>query len=242
MTVNTYQNPVGQHQKTLGSVLCVDDDPVVQLMLGDIVRIAGGDYHKADCARAAEDMLGESRFDLILLDRKLPDSDGLLLLSTIKQSSDCPVIVLTSMDEDHDKMLGLGLGAEEYVTKPFSPGELSSRVRSLLVHRLEKKRQSHIDPISIGRLFFQAGTRLLRIDTAEVFLPPAEARLLHTFLENSGTPLSRDGLTRTVCGRDWSAGDRTVDVLVARLRRKLPTDVVKIVTIHRLGYVLKLVE
>ncbi|WP_422383909.1 response regulator transcription factor [Roseibium album] len=242
MTLGTYQTPVRHHQKILGSVLCVDDDPVVQLMLGDIVRIAGGDYHKADCARTAEDMLGQSRFDLILLDRKLPDSDGLLLLRTIKQSSDCPVIVLTSMNEDHDKILGLGLGAEEYVTKPFSPGELSSRVRSLLVQRLEKQRQTHLDPISLGRLFFQAGTRLLRVDTAEVYLPPAESRLLHAFLLEPGVPQSRDDLTRYVCGRDWTAGDRTVDVLVARLRRRIPPGTAKIVTIHRFGYVLNRID
>ena len=238
MTLTPSRNPAGRQQKTLGAVLCVDDDPVVQLMLGDIVRIAGGAYHKADSARVAEDILGQIRFDLILLDRKLPDSDGLLLLRTIKQSSDCPVIVLSSMNEDRDKILGLGLGAAEYMTKPFNSGELSRRVRALLMQRVEKQRQTDLNPVSFAGLYFHPRTRLLRVDDTEVYLPPAEARLLHAFLTNRGTPQSRDDLTKHVCGRDWCAGDRTVDVLVARLRRRIPADVAKITTIHRFGYVL----
>ena len=237
MTSIPERNVDNQHG-ALGTVLCVDDDPVVQLMLGDIVRNAGGDYYKAGSVRAAEDLLGDKPFDLILLDRKLPDSDGLLLLQTIKQSSDCPVIILSTMDEARDKILGLGLGATEYVTKPFDAAELSGRVRSMLVQRNEQRRQSDVGPIDAGELSFRPDTRSLRAGDEEVYLPPAESRILHALLLGLGEPQSRDGLTRFACGREWLPGDRTVDVLVARLRRRIRPEIARIVTVHRFGYVL----
>ncbi|MEM1077233.1 MAG: response regulator transcription factor [Pseudomonadota bacterium] len=229
-------SPARQAAK-FGAVLCVDDDPVVQLMLGDIVRMAGGSYMSATSAREAEAQLAQTDFDLILLDRKLPDSDGLLLLQTIKQGCDCPVIVLSAMDETRDKILGLGLGAAEYVTKPFDPAELSGRVRAVLQDRAASRAETDRAPISCGPLEFEPGTRALRIGLQEDFLPPAEARLLHAFLLGQGEPQSRDALTRMTCGRDWTPGDRTVDVLITRLRRRIPKDVARIVTIHRFGYV-----
>lgn len=234
------QNTVGgpAHTPKPGAVLCVDDDPVVQLMLHDIVRTAGGKYVSANCARDAEQLLAETEFDLILLDRKLPDSDGLLLLQTIKQGGDCPVIVLSAMDETRDKILGLGLGAAEYLTKPFSPAELSSRIRAALAHRQKARNDISSEPIAFDGLVFHPGTRSLRIKDKEMFLPPAEARLLHAFLLHVGEPQSRDALTRFACSRDWTPGDRTIDVLVTRLRRRIPADVAHIVTVHRFGYVL----
>ncbi len=237
MTMAQLGTPAPAQAAKQGAVLCVEDDPVVQLMLGDIVRTAGGRFVSAECAREAEALLADAEFDLILLDRKLPDSDGLLLLQSIKQSSDCPVIVLSAMDATRDKILGLGLGAAEYVTKPFSPAELSSRVRAMLAERERSRDKAHSEPIACGAMSFQPNTRSLRIGTAEVFLPPAEARLLHAFLSAPGEPQSRDVLTRSACGRDWSPGDRTIDVLVARLRQRIPSSVGKIVTVHRLGYV-----
>lgn len=227
----------GRRANNLGAVLCVEDDPVVQLMLRDIVRSVGGRYVSADSAREAEDRLAGAEFDLILLDRRLPDSDGLLLLQTIKRNSDCPVIVLSAMDETRDMILGLGLGATEYVTKPFSPAALGSRVRALLVERERSRNQVRTEPVTCGTLSLQPDTRTMRINGEEVFLPPAEARLLHAFLLGQGDPQSRDSLTRFACGRDWSPGDRTIDVLVARLRRRIPASVAQIVTVHRFGYV-----
>ncbi len=229
------QRPTGD---VLGAVLGVDDDPVVQLGLGDIVRSAGGDYFEATSATEAEDLLGKNKFDLVLLDRKLPDSDGLLLLQAIKNSSDCPVVVLSAMGETRDKILGLGLGAAEYITKPFNPVELITRVRSLLMQRRDQRNRMNGELFTIGDLSFRPDTRALKVGDTELFLPPTEARLLHVLLLRLGEPQSRDNLTRFVCNRDWSPGDRTIDVLVARLRRRIPKDVAQIVTVHRFGYVL----
>ncbi len=231
---------IGSNMQYLGAVLSVDDDPVVQLMLDDIVRSVGAEHCVAGSAREAEEMLEHSQFDLVLLDRKLPDSDGLLLLQAVKKSSNCPVIVLSTLDETRDKILGLGLGAAEYVTKPFNATELGDRIRSLLIRRNQERSASRAGPITAGKLFFEPNTRSMRIEDKEFYLPPAEARLLHALLLGIGKPQSRDDLSRSTSGRDWSPGDRTVDVLVARLRRRIPPDVAEIVTVHRLGYVLTL--
>ena len=222
----------------LGDVLCVEDDPVVQIALGDVIRRAGARQHTAASAREAEALLDHRTFDLIVLDRRLPDSDGLLLIQTIRRTSDCPVIVLSRMGDTQDRILGLGLGATDYVTKPFSPADLSSRIRFMLMERARQRDSDRTQPIRRGRLSFLPVSRRLTIDGAVVFLPPAEARLLLALLENEAEVLTRDDLTQAACGRDWSPGDRTVDVLIARLRKRIPLDVAEIVTVHRTGYLL----
>lgn len=221
-----------------GAVLCVDDDDVVQILLREVVRLAGAGHCEARSARQAKAMLEAHRFDLVLLDRRLPDGDGLLLLDVIRRHGDCPVIVLSEMGCQQDRQLGLGLGAAEYIAKPFSPAEVSARIRFALEKERQRRKLIRDTPITHGRLSFTPVSRRLCIDGTSRFLPPAEARMLLALLERHGEVLSRDDLTSAGCGRDWSPGDRTVDVLIARLRKKVPRDVADIVTVHRLGYVL----
>jgi len=220
-------------------VLCIDDDDVVQILLGEVVRMANAVHHHARSAQQAKALLAVRRFDLILLDRRLPDTDGLLLIETVQQRGDCPVIVLTEMSCPQDRQLGLGMGALEYLAKPFNPAELSMRVRALLERTHRQQERMRDETVTLGRLSFNPAARRLRIGTTESYLPPAEARMLSLLLLRRGDVLSRDDLTRGACGRDWSPGDRTADVLIARLRRKIPKDILEIVTVHRLGYVLR---
>lgn len=219
-------------------VLCIDDDEVVQILLEEVVRLAGAAYHVARSAEDAVTRLGARRFDLILLDRRLPDSDGLLLIETIRARGACPVIVLSEMGAPQDRQLGLGLGAEDYLTKPFNPAELVARIRALLERERRRVAQRAGETIVCGPLTFMPASRRLQVDGMTSFLPPAEARMLRLLLENRETVLSRDALTSAACGREWYPGDRTADVLIARLRRKLPREVAAIVTVHRLGYML----
>lgn len=223
---------------TFGNVLCIDDDQVVQILLEEVVRLAGAAYHDARSAEQAKDLLGARRFDLILLDRRLPDSDGLLLIETIRQRGDCPVIVLSEMGCPQDRQLGIGLGATEYLTKPFNPAELSMRIRLILEREKRRLERARDAPITLGHLSYSPAARRLRIGSVETYLPPAEGRMLYLLLTHQGEVLSRDDLTLGACGREWSPGDRTADVLIARLRKKLPNDIAEIVTVHRLGYVL----
>jgi DNA-binding response OmpR family regulator len=223
-------------------VLCVDDDEVVQILLEEVVRLAGAAYHMAGSAEDALARLGARRFDLIVLDRRLPDSDGLLLIETIRKRGECPVIVLSEMGAPQDRQLGLGLGAEDYLAKPFNPAELVARIRALLERERRRMAQRTGETITCGPLRFTPASRRLQIAGTESFLPPAEARMLRLLLECRDTVLSRDALTSAACGRDWSPGDRTADVLIARLRRKLPRHVAEIVTVHRLGYMFRVIN
>ncbi len=238
MTLVEKVQPVGS-STGLGDVLCIDDDDVVQILLGEVVRLAGAAYHGARSAREAKDVLSRRGFDLVLLDRRLPDSDGLLLLELVQRRCDCPVIVLSEMGCAQDRQLGLGLGAMEYLTKPFNPAELSTRIRALLEREQRQRDRQRAETFEHGPLSFDPDARRLRIGPAETYLPPAEGRLLSLFLMRQGQVLSRDDLTLIACGREWSPGDRTADVLVARLRRKLPRELLEIVTVHRMGYVMK---
>lgn len=220
------------------SVLCIDDDPIVQLMLEDIIAGAGADFVIVGSAREAEDVLADTHFDLVLLDRCLPDSDGLLLLNAIKSGSDCPVIILSTMDESRDKILGIGLGATEYVTKPFNTLELSSRIKQLLIAHSNEDTPDEYGVFEIAGMTFDPRSRRLDTDGHHLILAPAETRLLHTLLLNEGQMQTRDQLSQFTCGRNWSPGDRTIDVLINRLRGRIRSLPVEIVTVHRAGYIL----
>jgi DNA-binding response OmpR family regulator len=225
-------------ERKRATVLCIDDDPIVQLMLEDIIAGAGADFVIVGSAREAEEVLTDSHFDLVLLDRRLPDSDGLLLLRSIKNKSDCPVIILSTMDQSRDKLLGIGLGATEYVTKPFNPLELSSRIRQLLNAHTDAANLAEHGILKIAGMTFDPRSRRLDTDRHHIILAPAETRLLHDLLLNEGQVRTRDQLSQFTCGRDWSPGDRTVDVLINRLRGRIRSFPVEIVTVHRAGYLL----
>lgn len=218
------------------AVLCIEDDPIVQLMLEDIVGGAGGTCVIAGTAREAERNLAKEQYGLVVLDRRLPDSDGLLLMQNIKDTSNCPVVILSAMDDTRDKILGIGLGAAEYVTKPFNPLELTSRIRQLLRTHAEPDQEKEV--FEVSNLKFCVSSRQLEISGRSVILAPAEARILQSLLVNTGKVQTRDQLSQAASGRDWTPGDRTVDVLINRLRRHLTNAPVEVMTVHRTGYLL----
>jgi DNA-binding response OmpR family regulator len=221
-----------------GAVLCVEDDAVVRIMLREVVGMAGGVFEAAETAREAEALMESRQFDLVLLDRRLPDGDGLLLIGSIRRRESCPIFVLSDMGCERDRHLGIGLGAAEYIAKPFDPLDLSGRIRFVLDSARSRRRSDRAAPITRGDLSFSPTSRRLLIGGAESILPPAEARMLLAMLLREGEAMNRDELTRAACGRDWTPGDRTSDVLIARLRKRLAASALDIVTVHRLGYML----
>lgn len=220
-------------------VLVVDDDPVVRVLLREMLLAAGHEVSEAGSARDAEDRLRRGPWDLVLLDRRLPDCDGLLLLKTVKEHADCPVIILSVMDDEHDRTLGLGLGAQDYITKPFNATEVSLRIRNLLLARQAACAPELAREITCGPFTLTQATRRLTIDGVSHHLTTAEARLLTLFLRHPGEVLDRTLLTRSLLKRDWSHNDRTIDVLVARLRKLIepcPKTPCWIITVHGAGY------
>jgi len=223
------------------SILIVDDDLSLRDLLSDYLRNAGFEVTAVGDGVAMERARAERHFDLIVLDLMLPGDDGLKLCRQLRSRSNVAILMLTARSEEVDRVLGLEMGADDYLTKPFSPRELLARVRTIL------RRTREGAPRTAQRLRFagwtlQPATRSL-VDGAGVVvsLSARELRLLQTLAENANRVLSRDQLMDALAGRDAGPFDRTIDVMVSRVRRRLRDDAREprlIRTVRNEGYML----
>ena len=172
---------------------------------------------------------------LIVLDLMLPDIDGIEVCKRIRQTSDVPILMLTARDEDVDKIIGLEVGADDYLTKPFNPRELVARVKSILRRATPERREHETEQITHGDLLVDSGRREVRVGEEEIQLAPKEFDLLWELLDHRGLVLTRDQLLERVWGYTFAGDTRTVDVHVRQLRRKLG-DASPIVTVWGVGY------
>jgi DNA-binding response OmpR family regulator len=172
---------------------------------------------------------------LIILDLMLPDLDGIEVCRRIRQRSEIPILMLTARDDDVDKIIGLEVGADDYLTKPFNPRELVARVKSVLRRAAPKQRELENVSLEHGPLRVDAGSREARVGEAEVQLAPKEFDLLWELLDHRGLVLTRDQLLERVWGYTFAGDTRTVDVHVGQLRRKLG-EACPIVTVWGVGY------
>jgi DNA-binding response OmpR family regulator len=204
--------------KVTGTVLLVEDEPSV----GELVRgYLAKDGYSVVWARSGEDALvelGRHPVRLVLLDIGLPGKDGFDVCREIRARSRVPIMMLTARDEEPDKVVGFELGADDYVTKPFSPRELVARMKAVL-RRTENQQQG--DVVELGDVVLDRESRDVTVAGRTVELTAKEFDLLAYFLSNSGAVLSRDLLLDRVWGITYPGGTRTVDVHVAQLRRKL---------------------
>ncbi|MFG1345136.1 response regulator [Xanthobacter autotrophicus DSM 431] len=204
-------------------ILVVDDDLEIRKLLGRYLTAQGFRVTTAGDGREMEEALATHRIDLVVLDLMLPDASGLDLCRALQAGARTPVILLTALKEDVDRIIGLEIGADDYLGKPFNPRELVARIRAVL------RRSGAMDaPAAAARAFrfarFRVEPELRRITDdagSEVPLTGAEFDLLIAFLERPGRILSRDQLLDITKGREAGPFDRSVDVLVSRLRRKL---------------------
>jgi two-component system, OmpR family, alkaline phosphatase synthesis response regulator PhoP len=173
--------------------------------------------------------------DLIVLDLMLPDVDGIEVCRKIRQRSEIPILMLTARDEDVDKIIGLEVGADDYLTKPFNPRELVARVKSILRRSVPERRELETKQLTHGDLEIDAGRREVRVAGNEIQLAPKEFDLLWELLDHRGLVLTRDQLLERVWGYTFAGDTRTVDVHVRQLRRKLG-DASPIVTVWGVGY------
>jgi two-component system OmpR family response regulator len=206
-------------------VLVVDDDQEIRNLLGRYLVAQGFRVSSAADGRAMEECLASNRIDFIVLDVMLPDASGLDLCRSLRARSRVPIILLTALKEDVDRIIGLEVGADDYLGKPFNPRELVARIRAVMRRTGERGSET---PASTHRIFRFAGfaaepglRRLAQADGTEVPLTSAEFDLLLAFLERPGRILSRDQLLDITQKRASSPFDRSIDVLVSRLRRKL---------------------
>jgi two-component system phosphate regulon response regulator OmpR len=205
-------------------ILVVDDDPEIRKLLARYIESQGFRVLLAANCRELHDRLASHHVDLIVLDVMLPDGSGLEACRDLRaQRSNVPIILLTALKEDVDRIIGLEIGADDYLGKPFNPRELIARVRAVLRRRVES-----LPPPSEAKLYrfegFTADPQTRRVtgpSGGDIELTGAEFDLLRTFLERPGRVLSRDQLLDLTRGRDGDVLDRSIDVLVSRLRRKL---------------------
>jgi len=201
-----------------GTVLLVEDEPSVgELVRGYLTR----DGYRVVWVRSGDEALAEldrHPVRLVLLDIGLPGKDGFDVCRDIRARSQVPILMLTARDEEPDRIVGLEVGADDYVTKPFSPRELVARMKAVL-RRSEP--QDRRDSLTLADVVLHRESRDVTVDGAVVELTAKEFDLLAFFMANTGIVVSRDVLLDRVWGVEYPGGTRTVDVHVAQLRRKL---------------------
>ena len=209
-------------------ILVVDDDREIRDLLARFLRMHGYRIETAGDGREMFAALGAGRFDLIVLDLMLPGEDGLSLCRRVRADSNVPTIMLTAVGEDTDRIVGLEVGADDYLGKPFNPRELLARIRAVLRRATEVLPRPEADQSRC--LEFQgwnldaARRRLQAPGGAPVDLTAGEFALLLVFLEHPGRVLTRDQLLDLTRGREAGPFDRSVDIQVSRLRRKIEDD------------------
>ena len=206
-------------------ILVVDDDEEIRRLLGRYLQTQGYRVALAASLKELRERLAGGRPDLVVLDVMLPDGSGVDFCRDLRATSSIPVILLTALKEDVDRIIGLEIGADDYVGKPFNPRELVARIRAVLRRTGE---QTPAPAAASGRAYRFAGflaeidaRRVTDDNSEEIGLTAAEFDLLIAFLERPGRVLSREQLLDITQGRSLGAFDRSIDVLVSRVRRKL---------------------
>ncbi len=217
------------------TVLVVEDEASIASFVSLYLKNAGYDVKTAANGASALSLVAAETPDLIVLDLMLPDIDGIEVCKRVRQRSDVPILMLTARDEDVDKIIGLEVGADDYLTKPFNPRELVARVKSVLRRTTPERRHPEEEVLRHGDLVIDAGRRECRVGDTEIQLAPKEFDLLWELLDHRGLVLTRDQLLERVWGYTFAGDTRTVDVHVRQLRRKLG-DASPIVTVWGVGY------
>ncbi len=217
------------------NILVVEDESSIASFVSLYLKNAGYGVRTASTGMEALAQVSAQMPGLIVLDLMLPDIDGIEVCKRIRQTSDVPILMLTARDEDVDKIIGLEVGADDYLTKPFNPRELVARVKSILRRSTPDRRELETEQIIHGDLHVDAGRREVRVGEDEVQLAPKEFDLLWELLDHRGLVLTRDQLLERVWGYTFAGDTRTVDVHVRQLRRKLG-DASPIVTVWGVGY------
>jgi DNA-binding response OmpR family regulator len=215
-------------------ILIVDDDVQFAEMIAEYLRPEGFNVdmlHDGAAAQAAP----LADYDLVILDVMLPNRSGFEVLTTFRQDSTIPVILLTARDSATDRVVGLEIGADDYIPKPFNPREMVARVRAVL-RRTVLTDAVRPHELRLGDVVLNPAARVVRLGAVVLDLTTAEFNLLERFLLKAGTTISRDELAAAALGRQYGAGaDRNVDTLVSKLRRKLGGDD-RIKTVRNAGY------
>lgn len=207
----------------MGKILIIEDEGAILMALEDNLKLEGYEVESATDGKKGFSMAKDINFDLIILDIMLPLMDGFEVCKQLRQSGiTIPILMLTAKSQEIDKVLGLELGADDYVTKPFSPRELLARVKALL--RRSKQVQQGIDEYSFGDVEVDFRKYEVKKGGRQIYLTALEISLLHFLIQNKDLVASRDAILDEVWGRDVYIQPRTVDKHIAELRKKIEDD------------------
>lgn len=227
-------------------ILIVDDEPEISMMIERFLRKEGffRIYTAADCTSALS-ICRTGSPDIAILDVMLPDGDGFSLLSSIRQFSDMPVLFLSARGEDEDRLLGLGLGADDYMVKPFLPRELLLRLIAILKRVYSSTVEKHLTVFQLGDQSIDLNSAIVRRKQKELPLTAKEHALLVKLYENRGRIVTSDALCQAVWGDDYYGYENTLMVHIRRIREKIepnPSNPVYLLTVRGLGYKLLVKE
>lgn len=217
-------------------ILVIDDEPQIRRLIKVSLSVHSYEVHEASNAQEGFSKITQVRPDLVILDLGLPDLDGIDVLTSVRESSKIPVIVLTAREHENDKILAFDLGADDYVTKPFGMGELLARIRNALRHSNDTNDEKIL---GFGNITIDQENRGVRVDGNLVKLTPTEYQLLFLLAQNKGKILTHHQLLSTIWGPHTDSNSHYLRIYVGQLRKKLeqdPSEPIHIITEPGVGY------
>jgi DNA-binding response OmpR family regulator len=229
------------------NVIVCDDEPDIRDTVSEYLENNGFCVTPAAAGAALRELIGTRHFDVVVLDIRMPGEDGLSLARYLREHSDVAIIMLTGSSEIVDRVVGLEIGADDYVGKPVDLRELLARIKAVLRRTAGRKRNGEKAApgsefsLDFGECrFFPEMQKLFSAEGAEISITPMEAQLLKVFAEHRGRILNRDQLLELAHDRGWEPFDRSIDIRISRLRKKIETDAAKpsvIRTVRGIGYI-----
>ena len=219
-------------------ILIADDDPVVHESLGLYLSSEGYEHQSAYDGQQALEMVESLHPDMVVLDLMMPRVSGTDVCRTIRQTSSLPIIMLTAKGEEIDRILGLELGADDYIVKPFSPREVLARIKAVLRRFSEKTSEEDSSIIRLPQLEISLENYQVKVAGKVIPCTPKEVEILHMLTSNVGQVFSREQILSRVWGYDYFGDTRTVDAHIKRIRQKLPQENVPwaLKTVYGVGY------
>lgn len=220
-------------------VLVVEDDVQIRNFICYSLKQEGFNHIVANTAQGALELLVSEQIDLMLLDLGLPDFDGMEVIKKVREWSEIPIIVVSARDQDKGKAAALDLGADDYLTKPFSATELMARIRVALRHLLQRSINKAQSCVSVGGLRIDFDKRLIYLDGIELHVTPMEYSLLALFFKNAGKVLTTNLIIKEIWGIGYGSDTQSLRTLMAGLRRKIEKNPAKpryIITEIGVGY------
>jgi two-component system OmpR family response regulator len=217
-------------------ILLVEDDLPLAEALTTLLLGAGYALDVTHDGLSAETLIGAERFDLVILDLNLPEKDGLSVLRSLRaKKNPVPILILTARGEPSERIMGLDLGADDYMVKPFDVGEFEARVRSIL----RRQAGHHASELQIGSIRFDMASRRFTVGDDALDLPPRELALLELFFLRAGRVVGKDAIVQSLTSLDDNLSDNAIEQYVSRLRRRLGPHGLTLRTARGLGYLLE---